>query len=171
MNSFVRNDDFFEKDFNKRCQYSSKLNSSITRGEIIPLYIEYYEKQLKKLKKRGYIPTAQIIINTNRYIDWLNSQLPIDERDLKDLRLKVNCSTATFGHIINELIYRDYVEATKSTNGEINFNSTARIIQKTFLLLQKDGKTEVNFNHLASEIRNSTLSDDNKHIIRLPSNK
>lgn len=166
----IKDDDFFEKDFTKRFNHSVKMNSSITKNEILPSYIDFLERKLEKYTRKGYIPFAQIIINLNRYIKWANSQLPIEEREINSSRLEVICSTSTFAHIFNELIYKNYVVGyKKSKDSEINIRATARIIKKSFLILQTDGKTEIGDDHLAQELRDCSLT--NKKALTLPPNK
>lgn len=171
MKTYVRDEVFFEKDFDRKFTFSHKMNSTITKDEIIPLYIEYFQRKLIKYNEKGYMPFAQRIINTHRYINWLEKQLPLEEREINNSRLKVICNTSVFAHLLNELIYRDYIEGYKIKDNEINMNATARIIKKSFLILQTDGKTEVSDVHLANEMRNCSLTDENKKALRLPSNK
>jgi hypothetical protein len=171
MKNFIRDDEFFENDFNKRKNFVKKMDPGISTIEIFEMCFEYLEGKLEKYKTNGYSPFSQIIINTKRYLKWLNKQLPIEERELDNVRLKVICSTSSFGHLVNELIFRNYVEGVKTKDNEINFRATARVLQKVFILYKEDGVSEVGFEHFAKEIRNSSLSDEKMKALMLPSNK
>lgn len=165
---FIQNKSFYENDFNRRYDYSKKIGSFQSIEEFSSSFLDHLKDRKNKVKKE-FKSHAQIVENTERYIGWLKNRMPLNKKELEISRLKVLCSTAMFGQLINQLIYMGYVEAPiKETDQEVNVSKTAQILLKSFYIPHKDGKGEVLFNHLAGEISNSTLSDENKKHIMLP---
>ncbi|MFW5872097.1 MAG: hypothetical protein ACOCUT_03235 [bacterium] len=164
----IRDESFYEKDLNKRYNYSKNIGSYRSKDEFSYSFLMELEKKLSELRKK-YKSQAQIVENIERYINWLKSQMPLNKEENEKLRLKVLCGPAMFGHLINEIIYKGYIETPKNvSSSEVNFSKTAQILKKSFYIPHKDAKGEVLFNHLAGEIAKSKLSDDNKKHISLP---
>jgi hypothetical protein len=166
MKTFYQEEEFFEKDFERIFKYSLAMQGNLERDELIANYIDYFKNRIKELEKK-YVPEAQILVNSKRYLKWLERQLQVDEESLKHEKLKVLCPTRHFGYILNELIYNGYVEAPK-WRGEVNLTACSRIIKRAFLILQEDGVTEVSDNHFKDEINAENASIEIKNRIRIP---
>ncbi len=166
MKTFYQEEEFFEKDFERIFKYSLAMQGNLERDELIANYIDYFKNKIKELEKK-YVPEAQILVNSKRYLKWLERQLQVDEESLKHGRLKVLCPTRHFGYIMNELIYNGYLDAPM-WRGEVNLTACSRIIKRAFLILQEDGVTEVSDNHFKDEINAENASIEVKNRIRIP---
>lgn len=167
MKTFLQNDKFFRRDFITIYKFTKAMGGDFKANELIGSYIEYYKSQIKILENK-YVPEAQILMNSRRYLTWLNSKLKtrVVEGDERYILLSpIN----HFGFFLREFKDNNIVEAPVGADFEPNYAACARAIKKAFFIPGKSGIGEVSDEYLADVISGRVdVADSVKTETKIP---